>query len=168
MAKPEKAITLKNHWLDQGLDSRKLICLFDSLYTSKELINFSQNRGLNYVFGMKSNRQLNGKGIDKYKTCILCVIAEKLSHGDYDFYLCVRRGKLNSVKEEVSVLISKRVHRKSGKTSWRYFCSNLTEEKMVFYWIREHLKVETYHQIFKMRFKPEKCGCMGRKGCLTF
>ncbi|MDH5681052.1 MAG: transposase [Spirochaetota bacterium] len=156
VSKTEKAMLLLKHWLDQGLDSKNLICLFDSWYASKELINFCQNRGLNYVFGIKSNRQLNGRRIDSYKTGIRYVRAEKLSRGDYDYYLCVRRGKLNGVKGKVSVLISKRVRRDSGKTSWRYFCSNLTEEKVIFCWIRERWKVETYHQIFKMRFKPEK------------
>ena len=156
VAKTKKAKILLRHWLDQGLDSRMLICLFDSWYASKDLINFCQSRGLNYVFGIKSNRQLNGTRIDKYKTGIRYVKAEKLSHEDYDYYLCVRRGKLNGVKGVVSVLISKRVHRTSGKTSWRYFCGSLTEEKVIFYWIRERWKVETYHQIFKMRFKPEK------------
>lgn len=154
-SKTAKAGWQLNRLLEMGLQSKNLICLFDSWYAASDLINYCQNHGLKYVFGIKSNRQLNGRAIKKYKHGFRGSKAESVIQGDYDFHLQVQQGKLNHVMEAVNVLISKRVHRKSQESSWRYFCTNLDEEKTIFHWVKERWKIETFHQVFKYRFKPE-------------
>lgn len=108
------------------------------------------------MLGLRCNRLLNGIPVEGYKKGMHHANSKNLSFDKHDFHLRVRRGKLNNVKNEQRVLISKRVNRSTGQVSFRYFTSNLEDAVVIFYWMKKRWVIETFHQIFKEHFKPER------------
>ncbi len=157
VSKVDKAQESIGRWIGYGLDVGNSIVILDSWYSSNKLINYCQSiPDLNYVFGIKSNRQLDKMAVRTLKHGIMNSKCKNINKKGNDYYLALRRGKLNKVEDEVNVLISKRENRRSGDISWRYFVTNIGEELAVLEWIRTRWQIETFHQIFKHRFKPEK------------
>lgn len=143
--------------IEAGLSPEKMILVMDSWYSSTRMIRLCQEiEGLNYVLGLKCNRNVDKRRVDKLRHGIRYYKARLLSKKEFNYYLSLRAGNLNGVKGEVNVLFSKRERKDGLDSSWRYFVTNLEGRTAIFEWIEKRWRIETFHQIFKHRFKPEK------------
>ena len=156
VSKVEKARISLERWIGMGLNVKKSVVIMDSWYSSNAMINYCQSiPALKYVLGIKLNRNLDKRPVSKLRHGFRYYKSKKANNKDYDFFLYLRQGTLKEVKGKVNVLFSKRVNTKTQDASWRYFVTNIDKELTVLEWVKTRWQIETFHQIFKYRFKPE-------------
>ena len=119
--KTTRAMQTIKRLIESGLDSKKLILIMDSWYSSNEIINYCQSiPDLKYVFGIKSNRHIDKRPVDKLKHGFRYIKSHRLSNKEHNFYLSLRPGKLNGVRDRVNILLSRRETKKSNITNFHF------------------------------------------------
>jgi len=154
--KTDMALETIKLFIKSGLNTKRLVLIMDCWYTSNKMLNFCQSiPHLKYVLGIKSNRNVDKHPVENLKYGFRYKKAKSLSKKGYNYYLCLRPGKLNGIKDKVNVLLSKRENKITHEVTWRYFVTNMEGELAIFEWIGKRWQIETFHQIFKHRFEPE-------------
>ncbi len=99
---------------------------FDAWYASAKLIKFCRRQGWHVICALKSNRLLDGKSVKKHDQALkhrrytqVRVRAADQSHSVRYFTRCLR-GRITDVRDEVSVIISRR---HPGSAYPKYFLS---------------------------------------------
>lgn len=86
--------------------------LFDSWYASKRLIQFCLKNKWHVICALKSNRVFEGKKLSKVAHYLrnknLTKVWVDSANTSALYWACLKRGKLNGLYKEVSVIISKR------------------------------------------------------------
>lgn len=102
--------------------------LFDSWYASKKLIQFCRQNGWHVICALRSNRSFQGRKLSQ--------IARRLRNKDLTriwvdsgntstlYWTCLRRGRLKGLREEVSLIISKR-HPRDKRPEF-FLCTDLS------------------------------------------
>lgn len=106
------------------------ICVqFDSWYASEQLIKYVRRQGWHVTCGLKCNRKLNGKRIDRLAyalghrryTHVLCTAADG---NKTTYYVRDTTGRLQNIPFDVRVFFSKRHPRE--KSQAYFMCTDLT------------------------------------------
>lgn len=110
-------------------DGYPVYVLFDAWYASAKLINFCRRHGWHVICALKANRHLHGKRLDDHDRALWHTRYTRVRGGAVDdtdppsYYVRAVRGRLNKVKGDVCVLISRR---HPGDPRPKYFlCTDL-------------------------------------------
>jgi hypothetical protein len=103
---------------------------FDSWYASAKLIKFCRRQGWHVICALKFNRLLNGKSVKKHDQALKHRRYTRVKVGAADqsqpvrYFVRTLRGRLENIREEVCVIISRR---HPGSSSPKYFlCTDLS------------------------------------------
>lgn len=90
----------------------KVYILFDSWYASKYLTRFIRSKGWHVICALKSNRVFKGRRLARHARYLRNKSLDAIFVGSADsttkYWVCVKKGRLKGLREEVLVLFSKR------------------------------------------------------------
>lgn len=139
-----------------GLKRHLFVILLDSWYTSNSMIKKCLELNLIMIGAIKSNRNLNGKAINMFRTGLRSNQRTEVKTEKYLFRLYLRNGILRGILKPVRVLLSQRISLSDKKKSWRYIvCIGLEAgAEEILSWYQKRWTVETFHQLWKGLFHP--------------